>query len=105
MFDLDGRVVGQRWKFPVQSFHKAHRMRWSVEEIRIAESDVLGPRRHLLTNVFHHDLGLYYPKLALIHRNHRTMPAQMLAAAARLGVARSFCGPIHANVRILSERR
>src|SRR5258706_2556437 len=80
-------------------------MSWPVEEIRIAESDVLGSRRHLLTNVFHHDLGLDHSKLALIHRNHWTMPAQMLAAAARLCVARAFRGPVHANLRILSKRR
>src|SRR5258708_2604133 len=80
-------------------------MRWSVEEIRIAESDVLSPGCYLLANVFHHDLALNRPKLALVHRNHWAMPAHMLASTARLGVARAFRGPVHPNLRILAERR
>ena len=49
-----------------------------------------GARRDLLPDIFEHHLALHHAELALIHRHHRTMPAQVLAAAAGLGVGDRF---------------
>ena len=86
MFDLDGRVVGDVGEFGVERFHDAHGVRGAVEEIGIAEGDVARARGDLLPDILEHHLALHHAKLSLVHRDHGTVPAQMLAAAAGLGV-------------------
>jgi hypothetical protein len=86
MLDLDGRVVGQVRELLVQRVHDAHGVRGTVEEVRIAEGDVLGAGADLLANVRERDLRLDHPKTSLIYRHHRAMAAQMLAAPAGFGV-------------------
>src|SRR6266404_5613701 len=55
----------------------------AVEEIRIAEGDVLRAGGHLAANVFEHHLAADDSKDALIDRHDGAMAAKMLAAAAR----------------------
>ena len=62
-------------------------MRRAVEEIGIAKRDVLGARGHVRANVLHHDVDRHRLEAALIDRHDRAVPAQMLAAARRVGAA------------------
>ena len=105
VLDLDGGVVGERRKFLVQRFDDAHGVRGAVEEIGIAEGDVLGAGCDLLANVLQHNFRLHHAKIALIHRHHRAMPAQVLAAAAGFGVAGALGQPVDLQSRIFFERR
>src|ERR1700730_16680271 len=90
MLDLDGRVIRQAGEFALHRFNDSHGVGRSIEEIRIAECNVLGSRGHLPTDVLQHHLWLNDAKGTLIYRHHRTMPAQVLAPAARFGVARAL---------------
>ena len=47
VLDLDGHVVGDRWELPVEPLDESSRVRRAVEEIGIAERDVLRARGHL----------------------------------------------------------
>ena len=90
MLDFDRRVVGDGGKFGVQRLHNRHRVGGTVEEIRVAEGDVLRARGDLLANVFEHHVAAHHPEMPAVNRHHRTMPAQMLAAAARLRIGDEF---------------
>ena len=61
-------------------------MAGTVEKIRIAESDVLRASGHLPPNILQHHVALHHAEYAAIHRNHRAMPAKVLAASAGFGV-------------------
>ena len=74
----------------MQRVHDAHSVRGTVEEIGIAEADVLGARGHLLANVGEHHFRLHHAETALIYRHHGAMAAQMLAASAGFGIAGAF---------------
>src|ERR1700722_7286241 len=82
MLDLDGRVVGDLRELRLELFHNAHRMRWTVPEIGIAEGDVSGSERDLLPNIVEYHVALNHTKLALIYGHDRTVAAEMFAAAA-----------------------
>src|SRR6202034_2817815 len=86
MLDFNGRVVSDRGKFGVQRLHDAHRVRGTVQKIRIAESHMACALRDLLADIVEHDVALNYAELALIHGHDGAVAAQMFAAAARLGV-------------------
>ena len=58
-----------------------------VEEVRIAEGDVLRARRDLRAHVRQHDVDRDDAEAAVVDRHDRTVTAAVLAAAARLGVA------------------
>ena len=105
MLDLDGRVVGDFGKFGMERFHDPHGVGGTVEEIGIAEGDVARARRDLLPDVFEHHLALHHAKLSLVHRNHGTVPAQMLAAAAGLGVSGRRFRSVLPEVRIRRQIR
>src|SRR5712692_7670127 len=90
MLDLDGDVVGEAGMLGMKIFHQSHRVSRTIEKIGIAEGDVLGARGHLAANVFEHNIPLYDSESSAVHRYHRTMPAQMFAAAAGLGVPGDF---------------
>ncbi len=79
-----------RGPFAMQRVHDSHGVRGPVEEIGIAEGDVLGARGHLLANVGEHDLRLHHAKTSLIHRHHGAMAAQMFAASAGFGITGAF---------------
>ena len=104
VLDFDGGVEAELRKLRVHGGEHFHRVGAAVEEIRVAEGDVRGTGRHLLRDVGHHHRQRHDAEFALIHRHHRTMAAQMLAAAAgfdeaqasasvgqhQMGVAREF---------------
>ena len=69
----------------VQRFDDSAGMSRAVEEIGIAEGDVLGAGGHLLIDVREHDVGRDDAELAVVDRHDRAMPAAMLAAAGRIG--------------------
>src|SRR5258708_9342671 len=54
----------------MQLIDDAHRVRRTVEKIRIAEGHVTRARGHLLADVGQHHLALDHAKIALIHRHH-----------------------------------
>ena len=64
-------------------------MRDAIEKIGIAKSDVFGTGRDLLADIGEHDFPLNNAELARVNGNDGTVSAQMLAAAARFGVADS----------------
>ena len=68
----------------MQRAHDPQRVRRAVEEIRIAEGNMLRAARDLLADVGEHDRGGDRAEMPLVHRHHRAMTAPVLAAAARL---------------------
>ena len=86
VLDLDRDVIGEPGKFPVQRLHQPHGMADAVEEIRIAEGDVAGPRGNLPAHVLHHRVQLHDAEPSAVDRDHRAVPAHVLAAPARLRV-------------------
>ena len=104
MFDFDGHVVGQMRMVGVKSFENTSGVGDAIEEIRVAEGDVLRACCDLLTNVGENNVESDYTKLALINGNDRTMAAEMFAAAGSFRVARNFvCAVWQNNVRIFVE--
>ncbi len=59
----------------------------AVEEVGIAEGDVPRAGRHLGADVAEHDVNRDDPEAAVVDRHDRTVPAAVLAAAARFRVA------------------
>jgi hypothetical protein len=94
VLDLDDDVIGQGGELIVQSLHDGSGVRGAVEEVWVAEADVLGAGRDLLADVGQHDVALHDPELAAVDRHDRAVPAQMLAAAGGLGVADRAAGTI-----------
>ena len=78
----------------MERFHERHRVAGAVEEIGIAERDVLRARRHLPPDIFEHHFALHDAEDALIYGHHRAVPAEVLAAAAGLGVADAARGAV-----------
>src|SRR5687768_15681311 len=87
MLDLDDHVVGEIREPPVQLLDDAHGVGGTVEEIGIAEGDVLRSGRHLTRDVLQYDVRLHDEEPAAVDRDDRAVSAKMLATAARLGVA------------------
>ena len=56
----------------------------AVEEVRVAERDVLGAGRDLLPDVGEDHLARHHPEAAVVHRDDGAVAAEVLAAAARL---------------------
>src|SRR5713101_3200491 len=105
MLNLDGGVVGQAGKFGVHGFDDGDGMAWPVEEVGIAESDVLGPHGDLLANVGEHDVALDDAKSAIVYGDHRTMPAQIFASAAGFGGSNCLGGSVDRERRVGGQRR
>ena len=57
----------------------------AVEEIGVAERDVPGARRHLLSDVGDDHVHRHDAEPALVHRHHRTVPAPVFASARGFG--------------------
>src|ERR1051325_6876340 len=106
MLDFYRDVVTQLRKFPMHRFNNGNSVSGSIENIGIAERNVLGARSSLLANVLQHHLSLHNAKDAVVDGNDWAMPAQMLAAAARLGVSGNKMSAIrHHHMRIFVQRR
>jgi hypothetical protein len=105
VFDLDRRVVGQPWKFGGKPFDNAMRVGRTVQKIRIPEADVLRAGGNLLADVREHRIYRNRVKPPFVDRHDRTVAAQMLAAACRVGAAdhaRRAVG--HLQLRIVRKR-
>src|SRR5665213_3489245 len=88
VLDLDGYVVAEIWEFFVQRFDYRQRVRGAVEEIGIAEADVLRAGGDLLADVFEHYFALHDAERAVVHRDNWAVAAEMFAAAAGFCVTR-----------------
>src|SRR5947209_18310177 len=92
--------------FAMKRAHDLHGMRGAIEEIRVAERNMLRAGRHLAAYIFENDVTLHDAKCASIHRDHGTVTAQVLASTARLRVADNAGRSIRQReMRIIFERR
>ena len=89
----------------VQRLDDGHRVAGAVEEIGIAEGDVLRAGGDLAANVFEHDIGLHDAKHAAVDGYDGAVAAEMLAAARRFGVAHTARAGLGAKVGVGAERR
>ena len=105
VLDLDGDVVGEPRAFAMQRLDDRDGVAGAVEEIGVAEGDVRGAGGHLAADVFEHDVGLHDAEQPVIHRDHRTVAAEVLAAARGLGVADAARAVGHDELRVGAERR
>ena len=80
MFDLDRGIVGDVRVLGVKGPNEPQGVRWAVQEIRIAERNVLRASRYLLRDVGKHNIDRDDSEAALVHRNDWAMTAKMLAA-------------------------
>ena len=87
MLDLDHDVVGEPRPLAGERLDDAARVRGTVQEVGIAERDVLRASGDLGADIAEHSLRLHDPELPVVHRHNRTVPAPVLAAAGRLRVA------------------
>ena len=85
VLNLDGRVKSQFGKLIVHRINDATGVSGAVQEIRVTKGNVLGARRHLLTNVVQHDINRHSAEASIVNRYYRAVTAQMLAATCRLG--------------------
>src|SRR5689334_13879473 len=90
VFDLYGDIIGEPGPFAMESFDDSDSVAGAVEEVRVAKGDVLRTRRDLTTDILQYDISLHNPENAAVHRDHRTVAAQMFAAARCLGVAHAL---------------
>ena len=88
----------------VQRARDAQRVRRSVEKIGIAEVDVARAGRDLRARVLQHDLRRDGEEMPAVDGRDRTVPAQVLAAARRLDVARDAPFARDRQPRVLRER-
>jgi hypothetical protein len=72
----------------MQGLHQGNRVAQAIKKIRIAECDVLRSGSNLLPDVSKNNFPIDDPKYAIVNRNDRAMPANMLAAATRFRVTR-----------------
>ena len=106
MLHFDRHVIRERGEFAMQRFHKRNGVSNSIEEIRIAKRDVLRARSHLLANIRKHHLPADDAENTVVYRHNRTMPAQMLAAAARFRISHCAMLAIRQHqVRVRTQRR
>ena len=94
VLDLDRGVVGHAGVRRGQPFDQPARVRGPVEEIGVAERDVLRPGVHLRPDVVEHYVQRNGLEAAAIHRHHRAVPAQVLAPVRGVGVADDAPGAV-----------
>ncbi len=105
VLDLDGDVVAEAGEPRRQRLDEPPGVRRAVEEIGIAERDVLGPALDLRGDVGQRDVDRDDAELPAIDRHDRAMAAQVLAAARRLGVADHAPGAVgHLERRVAIQR-
>src|SRR5713101_10124514 len=105
VLDFDGDVIGKVRMLAMKAFYNGQRVADAVEKIGIAEGDVFGASHHLPANVFEDHFAVNNAKHALIDRDNRTMPAEMLAAATGFRVTHGTMLAAGDNqVRILVQR-
>ena len=87
VFDLDGDVIREAGKLPMQGMNQRQGMADAVEKIRVAKGHVLGASGDLLPDVFQNDLSLHDAKTSLVDRHDGAMAAEVFTAAAGFRVA------------------
>src|SRR5258707_528867 len=87
VLNLNGHIIRQVGKFLMQLLNQMQRVSWPIEKVGIAKGDVLCAGPDLLANILHHDVRLNNPKASPVDGHNRTVPAEMFATTARLGVA------------------
>src|SRR5208282_1844752 len=87
VLDFDGDVVAERGKLPVERLDDFDGVARAVEEIGVAEGDVLRPGGHLLADVGQNNFGSDHAEGAAIYGNNGAVAAQMFAAARGFRVA------------------
>ena len=106
VLDLDGDIVGQSREFAVECADDVEGVARTVEEIRVAEGDVLRAGGDLTANVLEHDLGLDNSELAVIDGDEGAVAAHMLAAAAGFRVSDDLCFAVRqAQFCVAAKRR
>ena len=106
VLDLDGGVERQLGKRVVQRPRQPQAVGGAVEEVRVAKRNVRRPGPYLLVNVLHHHLDRDDAERPLVHRHHRTVAAQVLAAPAALGKACHPGGAVRQHqVGVAGQRR
>src|SRR6266404_6313392 len=80
VLDLDRYVVGELREFPVEFLNEFDGMTDAVEEVRIAERDMLRAGSRLAANVFENNIAADDSKDTFVYRHDRTMPATMRCA-------------------------
>ena len=106
MLDLDRHVVGDIGMRRMERLDHAHRMCRTIEEIGIAERDVLGASPDLRVDVGEDDVSRHDAKLAAVDRHDGAVPAQVLAAPACFGGADGFRAAVaDMQGRVVAERR
>src|ERR1035437_1714032 len=86
MLDFDGDVISERREVLLHPLDDAHAVGRAVEEIRIAEGDMLRPGLHLLADVGQHNVSRNHSERPVVNGHNGTMTAEVLAAAARLRI-------------------
>src|SRR6266403_3239561 len=106
VFDLDRYVVAELGKLSMHRLDNRKRVRWPIEEIRIAERDVPRARSNLLLDICKSEFAFDHAKRDVVHRHNRAVPAKMLAPARRLGRAsNSLLAARHHHARIFRQLR
>src|SRR6266403_3871663 len=82
VLDLDRYVVGELRKFPVEFLNEFHGVANAVEEVRIAERNVLRAGSRLAAHVLANNVAADDSKDTFIDRHDWTVPAKMFATAA-----------------------
>src|SRR5207247_5571042 len=87
------------------SARELERVGRAVQEVRIAEGDVPGSRRHLLADIGHDHGGGHGEEAAAVHGRDGAVTAKVQAATARLDVAHRLMTSVTLEMGIALERR
>ena len=71
VLDLDGDVVAELREFPMHGLDDGQRVGRAIEEIGIAERDMLGAGIDLAANVFQYDFALHDAKNSVVNGHDR----------------------------------
>src|SRR3981189_872577 len=71
VLDFDRYVVGELREFTVEFLNEVHGMADTVEEVWIAERNVLRAGSRLAANVFEHNIAADDPKNTFVYRHDR----------------------------------
>ena len=75
MLDFYGDVVRHIGKFAVKFFHQWYGVANPIEEIRVAERNVLRAACHLTPDILHDNFPRYHAKHSVIDRHNRAVSA------------------------------
>src|SRR5262245_10970749 len=87
VFDLRGTIEGQPRKLGVHHPRDTERMRWSIQEVRITEGDMLGPRLLQTSDILQDNLWWDNEKSTAVDRWDGAMQTVVLTATAGLDIS------------------